>query len=257
MTEKQDNQELLEIDLFRLLQVIWQKMWLVVLAAVVFGGAAFAGTYYMITPIYQSSVKLYVNNSSINIGSAKYSISSSELSAAQSLVDTYLVILETRTTLNEVILQSGCGYSYNELKNKISASAVNGTEIFEIIVSDPDPDMAVTLANTIANVLPDKIANIVDGSSVRVVDRAVRATNMSSPDYAKNTVVGAMLGIILIVIILILREMFDKIIHNEDSLHQNYDIPVLAVIPDILEYEKGNTYSDIYYAGNTAKRGNV
>lgn len=257
MTEKQENQEIVEIDLIKLLQVIWKKLWLVVLAAIVFAGAAFAGTYYLITPIYQSSVKMYVNNSSINIGSTKYSISSSELSAAQTLVDTYLVILKTRTTLNEVILQSGCGYNYNELKNNITSSALNGTEIFEIIVADPDPDMAVTLANTIADVLPDKISNIVAGSSVRVVDRAVRATDMSSPDYAKNTVVGAMLGIVLIVMILVLREMFEKTIHNEDSLHQDYDIPVLAVIPDILEYEKSNTYTDIDYARSTAKRGNV
>ena len=52
----------------------------------------------------------------------------------------------------------------------ITASAVNGTEIFEIVVTNPDNQKAELIANTIADVLPKKIANIVEGSSVRIVD---------------------------------------------------------------------------------------
>ena len=47
----------------------------------------------------------------------------------------------------------------------ITASAVNGTEIFEIVVTNPDNQKAELIANTIADVLPKKIANIVEGSS--------------------------------------------------------------------------------------------
>ena len=68
----------------------------------------------MIPPKYQASALLYVNNSSISVGST--SISLSDLSASQTLVDTYIAILKTRLTLDEVAVQAGLDYEYEELE---------------------------------------------------------------------------------------------------------------------------------------------
>lgn len=47
---------------------------------------------------------MYVNNSSISVGSTQVNLS--DLTAAQSLVETYMVILKTRGTLEEVIKEA-------------------------------------------------------------------------------------------------------------------------------------------------------
>lgn len=242
MKEKRD---VVEIDLKQLLQVLCKKLWIIALSVLLFGGAAFAFTHYFVTPLYQSSVKLYVNNSSITLGSTEFSISSSELTAAQSLVDTYIVILNTRLTLTEVIKEAGLNCSVDELEDMMSASAVNGTEIFEVVVTSDKPRESEKIANTIARVLPEKIAGIVDGSSVRVVDYAVVATKFSSPHYSLNAVVGALLGLVLSTAVIIIRDVFDDAVRSEEYLMQSYDIPVLAVIPDI-NAKKSNTTYDIY-----------
>ena len=177
---------------------------------------------------------------------ARLSISASELTAAKSLVDTYIVILNTRATLEEVISRSGVSATYEELRERVSAASVNGTEIFYINVTSPDPAEARLLANTIADVLPSKISAVVDGSSVRIVDYAVQPTRRSSPSYVGAAAKGMLLGMILASALVIFLDLTDEQIHDADYLAKTYpDIPVLAVIPNLLagESERYSNYS--------------
>lgn len=238
--EKKDDY--MEIDLLRLFGALWRKAWAIVLAAVIFGGCALAYTVFMVQPLYKSRTLLYVNNSAISVGDAKLSISQGELTAAQSLVDTYSVILKTRTTLEEVIQQAGLNYTYEELVKMISAASVNSTEIFYIEVTSPSPTEAELIANTIGRVLPGKIASIVDGSSVRIVDTAVVPAHKSSPSLTKNTAMGILLGVVLMCGIIVIAELRDTLIHDPDYLLQTYDIPVLAVVPDLMAADKRGGY---------------
>ena len=132
----------------------------------------------------------------------------------------------------------------------ISASSVNGTEIFRITVTSPDPAEAAKIANTITEVLPEKIADIVDGSSVRTVDFAVTPTVKSSPSITKYTAVGMVIGFILSAGFIVLFELLDDKIHDSDYLTSTYDIPVLAEIPDLQSSGRSyghKGYSDKYY----------
>lgn len=236
------NDDEMEIDLLKLARALWRKAWAIVLAAVVFGGAALVFTAFFVTPLYRAEALMYVNSSDISIGGAKVSISQGELTAAQSLVKTYAVILNTRTTLNDVIEQSGVSYTYEELEAMISAESVNSTEVFSITVTSPDPKEAELLANTIVKILPEKIAAIVEGSSARIVDYAVEPSRRASPNITKITLVGAFLGLVLACGVIVVLELMDEQIHDTDYLIQTYDIPVLAVIPDLLSTKSANDY---------------
>ena len=115
---------------------------------------------------------MYVNNSSISVGSTQVNLS--DLTAAQSLVETYMVILKTRGTLEEVIKEANLPYDYEQLSGMIEAGAVNSTEVFSISVTSASPEEAEKIANTIAELLPNRIADIVEGSSVRCRPRKLR-----------------------------------------------------------------------------------
>lgn len=220
-----------EIDLLHLIKVLWHRAWVIVLVMLLCGGSVFAYTYYLVTPLYESSALMYVNNSSITVGST--SVSLSDLSASQSLVETYIVILKTRLTLNEVIDQAQVDYTYEELLEMIDAAPVNETEIFKITVTSPDPAEAEKIANMIVKVLPQKISEIMDGSSVRTVDFAVRPDRKSSPSFTKNVALGLVLGFILSCGALILMDLLDEQIRDEEYLSQTYDLPVLVIVPDL------------------------
>ena len=246
----------IEIDLLQLFRALWRNALVIILVAILLGGLAFGGTYMFISPKYQATAMMYVNNSTVSVGSTNFSITSGELSAAQTLVDTYIVILNTRTTLDEIIEESGIPYTVDQLKAKkmISASAVKGTGVFSVTVTSESPTEAELIANTIAKVLPERIADIIEGSDVRIVDYAIVPAHRSSPSYTKNTAIGGLLGAVLVAGIICLKEIFgaeaDVLIHSSDDLTEMFpDVPVLAVIPDMrASGRKGyySAYSDYY-----------
>ena len=222
------------IDLLRLAKALWRRAWAIVLALILGAGLAYAYTIFMITPLYQANALMYVNNSDFSVGNTKVSITSSDISAAQSLVDTYVIIMSARPTLEEVIEKAGVSYSYEELREMVSASAVNGTEIFQITVTSPNPEEATLLVNTIATVLPDNISSVIEGCSVRIVENAVVSTVPVSPDVRKNITIGGLAAVVLCCAILVLLELLNDKICDEDDLRQVSDLPILAGIPELL-----------------------
>ena len=116
---KIDRNEEIEIDIQRLFSILWDKLWLILVAAVTGALATFLVTFFMITPKYESSAMFYVNNNSLSVGDASFSISSSDITASKSLVDSYIVILQTRETLNDVMDYAGVDYSYESIKKML------------------------------------------------------------------------------------------------------------------------------------------
>ena len=248
-----DNNGETVIDLIELLGVFIKKIWLVIILTLLGAGIAFGYSFFFIKPLYKSSALMYVNNSDISVGNTSFTISSAQLSAAKSLVDTYSVILESRSVINDVIRLSGVNYTYEQMASMVEAKAIDNTEVFKITVTSTDPKEAEMLANMYANVLPEKITNIVNGSDVKVVDYAVVASHRSSPSYTKNTAIGALLGFVLAAAIIVISYLRDDIIHTEDYLTTTYpNIPLLTVVPDLIA-SRSNGYG--YYSYGVRKSG--
>ena len=235
-TQNPNNNEMV-IDLVQLAKALWHRAWAIVLAMVIFGGAAFGYARFLITPLYQASAMMYVNNSSINVGSTQVDLS--DLSAAQSLVETYIVILKTRGTLEQVIEQENLSYDYETLSDMIEAGAVNSTEIQ---VTSADPEEAERIANCIAELLPGRISEIVEGSSVKIVDYAIVPSHKSSPSISRYTLLGLLLGAVVSCGIIVLMELFDEQIRDEDYVRQTFDLPLLAAVPDLTGKGAGDSY---------------
>ena len=239
ITEK--NEEI-EIDLSRLLGAVLNKAWLIGIVAVVCAVVTFLGTLFFVTPLYQSSAMFYVNNSALSLGEASLSISSADISASRGLVKSYIVILKTRESLNDVIDYAGVDLTYGQLKGMISAAAVDSTEIFQVVVTSPDPKEAEQLADAIAYILPKRISSIIEGTSAKVVDSAVLPSRPSSPNYTKNAMIGFLLGLMATVAIIVLRDLFDITVRTEEDVERGCKHPVLASVPDMGAPGKGGYY---------------
>lgn len=236
------------LDVVQIGKTLWKKIWVIFTAGVLAAVLFFSYSFFLVTPKYSSSVQLYVN-STVSVGN----LSTSVLTAARDLVKTYISILNTRTTIEKVAEEAGVDYSYGQLKSMISASAVSETEIFQITVTARDPREAAKIANTIADVLPDRVADIIDGCSVRLVDSAVVSTSKVSPNIVKNTGIGFLIGILLACGIIIVMFLLDDTIYSEEYLLRTYDIPVLAKIPNLLEDEKDRYGYKKYYQSESVQ----
>ena len=221
------------IDLGRILHVLWKYVVIILIVGILFAALLFFYAQMFVTPMYEANALFYVNNSTFSLSSA-VRISTGELNAASDLVDTYVAILQSRANMELVIAESGVNYSYEDLREMVSAKAINSTGLFQVTVRSSNPEEARALANVIAVILPDKIADIVANSSVEVVDYAVTPHSRVSPSYYKYAAVGLLMGIVFSSAIVLLIDYFDDVIHDEDYLLQNFDAPILATIPDLM-----------------------
>lgn len=246
----QKERDMIEIDLLKLVLILWRKAWAIILSAIIMGGIAFGVTYNFIAPEYEASIKVYVNNTN---QANTTTLTQSDLYVAKQLVSTYIVTLESRTTLNQIITEAGLDYDAEELEKMISAAAINDTEVFEVTVTSEDAKEAALIANTIADILPSRITEIVENSSVRIVDYAIINEEPVSPSYVKNVAIGVMAGIVVSVALIFLQFVLDNKIHSEEYLIEHYKYPILAVIPDLNTNSKQKYYKKkkSYYS-NTA-----
>ncbi len=247
----QKERDMVEIDLLKLVLVLWRKAWAIILSAIIMGGIAFGVTYNFIAPEYEASIKVYVNNAN---QSSTNTLTQSDLVVAKQLVETYIVTLKSRTTLNQIITEASLDYDSEELEEMISASAINDTEVFEVTVTSEDAKEAALIANTIAEILPNRITEIVENSSVRIVDYAIIDEEPVSPSYVKNVAIGAMAGVVIAAALIFLQFVLDNKIHSEEYLVEHYKYPILAVIPDLNTNTKQKYYKrkKSYYNGTTS-----
>ena len=196
----------------------------------------------------------YVNNTSLSLGETSLSITSSDISASKSLVNTYIVILNTRETLNDVIDYSGVDLNYSQIKGMVSAEAVDATQVFRVTVTGSDPVEAQKIADAIAHILPKRISSIIEGTSAQIVDSAVVPSRPSSPSYTKNTMIGFVLGFAVTAAIIVLRELFNVTIRTEEDVERGCKHPVLAAVPDMGAPSKGGYYRYGYGYGYGQKK---
>ena len=112
---------------------------------------------------------------------------------------------------------------------------------------------AEVIANSIAKILPDKIADIVDGSSVRIVDHAIVPSEKVSPNITKMTAIGCFVGVFIAATIIVVLTLLDTKIHDEEYLLQTYNLPVLAVVPNLYRVNESSSYYGTYGSSKKEK----
>lgn len=251
-----ENRDGYEIDLQKLLIAYLQKWWLILLCTVAVAAAAFVVTKNFITPLYQSNVMIYVNN--IRADQQIESVTNANLATSQRLVGTYINIIKSDTVLGKVADASGMDITAAGIRAIMSAEQVEETELFKVIITHEDPAVAAQLANAVAKVAPAEIEEFVEGSSTKIVDYAKVAQAPSSPNVARNMLLGALIGCVLAIGWVTVLFLLDVRIKDEEDLVVLANYPVLGQIPEFVtegSRRKGGYSKKAYEVGAATKRG--
>lgn len=222
--------EHVEIDIRALMKALMKKAWIIVLCAVIAGAAFLGYTVAFVTPMYQADITFYVNN-----GNKGGSVDSADLAVSLKLVNTYVNILKSDNVLEKVIETTGLDITTEKVRGMLTAEVVDETEMFEVRVLSPDPEMSQKIANAIADVAPIAISAIINGSNATPVDYAKLPTSRHSPSYTRNTVIGVIIGVIGAVLVIVLQMLLDVHIKTEEDLTKICPIPVVGMIPDVAD----------------------
>jgi succinoglycan biosynthesis transport protein ExoP len=132
------------VELWEILQIIWKRLWLIVLGTLLISGATFVMSENM-TPVYQAKVTMMVNQST-NAPFLNYT----SLMTGENLALTYSKLLKTRPLLEIVIANLNLELSPDDLvEDKIDTNLIPETQLLELTVEDADAQRASDIANEI------------------------------------------------------------------------------------------------------------
>ena len=216
-----------EIDLLELAGVLWNKILFIMIGFVIGAMIAFGITKFLITPLYKAQSTIYVFTKSTSITSM------ADINIGSALTVDFKYVGTTRDVIEAAIKELGMTTTYEDLVKSIAITNPSNSRLLEITVTDPDPVAAANISNTVADCLRERIADVMDTDKPSMVQRAVVPTKKSSPSTSKNTVIGALVGALLVSAVVIIRYLMDDTIKDEDDVQQYLQLNTLASFPYI------------------------
>ncbi len=217
----------IEIDLLDLFSYYRRKIIWIAGAFII--GALISGlfTQFVITPRYTATSTMYMVSSSS--GSA---VDLSDLTIGQSLSSDYVELVKTRPIVEDVIKELKLDYKYEDLVEMMDISVVTDTRILKINVTSEDPEEAAAIANSLAMKAEKELPNLMDTPKPHIAETAIVPVNHSYPSLTKNTMIGALLLMLLTLAVLTVMYLMDDTIKSAEELEKVFGIMPLTVIPE-------------------------
>lgn len=222
-----ENEEYDTIDLLEVLNAVRQHIAVLILCTLAAAIAGFAVSKFLLTPQYESSALMIVNTRQDN----STNVTSDQINSATKLVSTYSIIIKSDTVLQQVINDLGLNLTYDELKDRVTVSAVDDTQVMKITVRSNNPEWARQVCDDITVVSPNVILEAVEAGSVKVISQASYTDEAVSPNTKKNTLLGAVIGLVLCLGVILLQVLLDNKINTEEDVAKYLDMTVVGVIP--------------------------
>ena len=216
-----------EIDLKELLYMMRIRWWIIGLVFIMAVTASAYVSFQVLEPVYASRTSLFVGKEETNIGP----VSLSDLNLGQSLVSDYREIIRSRLVAREAIEELNLDMPISSFQSRININTVSDARVFSIGFESTDPQLAADAANTLAAILIDKAAEIIEIDSVQVIDHAEVPINPIKPNKTMNLAIAGVLGIMLGVFLVFLLEYLDHTIKSEKDVEKYLGLPLLGGIP--------------------------
>ena len=218
----------IEIDVLYLLRKLWIKKFFIVFVGLLVGTIALLGSVFFIKPKYTSTTRIYVVSRSSDT-----SLTNQDLQAGSYLVNDYKEVITSSEVLSSVIDQEKLSMSTGELSKEIAVTIPTDTRVISISVTDTDAQRACDIANTVREVAAEKIKAVTKVDDVTTLESATKPSHPSSPNVKKNAAIGALAGVFLAVVGILVAEVLDDRVRRPEDIEETLGMTLLGVVPDI------------------------
>ncbi len=220
------------ISLQDLVKTLRKRLVLIISAVILAVTIAGVVSYLFLTPIYQASTQILVNQEK-----SEQQFNSQDIQTNLQLINTYNVIIKSPAILSKVIENLDLDTTPAGLNTKITVNSAQNSQVLNISVEDPEPYVAVDIANTTAEVFQEEIQKLMNVDNVNILSPAVLAENPSpiKPDPILNMAIAAVIGLMLGVGIAFLLEYLDTTVKTEQDAEELLGLPILGLIGTISE----------------------
>lgn len=215
-----------DIDLLELFFRLLER-WKIILAGAVAGTIIMSiVSFFLLTPLYQATSKLYVMSSSDS------AVNLSDLQIGSYLTSDYKEVFKTWEVHEQVIQNLELPYTYEELEEDIlTISNPSDTRILYITATTDDPQLSTNIANEYALVARQYISRTMSTDEPNIMSVALKPAKPVKPNKTLLIILGFVLGGGLMMGIFTVRFIMDDKLKTADDISKYVDIPTLAIVP--------------------------
>ena len=205
-----------EISLVEVFDIIKKNFRYIVLATLATTVIAAIYTMFLVTPMYQSSTEMLVTQSS----SENTMVSQSDINTSISLINTYEDIIRNNVILDPVIDDLDSDMTTGALRESITVQSQANSQVFSIRVEHENPYQAAEIANTTAGIFQERIFDIMNVDNVTIISEATPNLSPASPNNLLNIIIGFLLGAMIGVGLIFLKELTDTTVKSEEYVEK-------------------------------------
>lgn len=217
----QSNKEFIIQDYLNLLKKY--RLWIII-STVLMACALCAFKYMTYNPQYTAQTSILITSDLEEEGNSK---TSSDYNVNSNILMTFSEVINSQTLQSKVrdeLQTDNLGY--------ISVSNSSGS-VIRISVVHTDPAMAALIANTTGQVFNDMVHEMMSDISLTTLDPAVIPQFTEGIGLVKFIVIGAAIGFVLVIGVILLIEMLDNTLKLPKDVEKEIQIPILGAIPDV------------------------
>lgn len=221
----ENTNEDIEIDLVDLFYLIRARLAVIILSGILCATVVGLLSSFLITPQYKSTTQLYILSKSTSLTSL------ADIQLGSQLTQDYMVMVKSRTVVNQVIKDLDLDMKYGQLVNTITVTNPSNTRILEITCQYPNAFMAKKIVDKFADVSKTRIAQIMDSDEPTIIDQGYASLVPSSPNNKKNIAIGGLIGVFLAAAVVIILHLMDDTIKTSEDITKYLGLSTLGLIP--------------------------
>lgn len=231
---EQQKNDVLEIDIGRLLQTVWQlakRFWLLILLMVALFAAAVAFVMQKnYTPSYKAycTFAVHVNtNASLTDTNSLYSVYYDQDLAAH-LDATFSYLVNGGFLLDDIKEYMGT----KTIDGTIHASSIEGSNIFILTTYSSAPEKAGALLDALMAVYYDDARFVVGDMVTEVIEGPIISqTPHNAPNRVKGIILSVILGLVLSASVLVVYALLRRTVMKPSDLEAHLNMQCFGVVP--------------------------
>lgn len=213
------------LDLSKIFGILRKNLKLLIILPIICLLISVLLTFLFLDDKYRASTQVLVNQKE-----SDSQMLAQEVQSNIQLVNTYAEIVKSPRILEKVAKELNGNYSASEILNMISVSNEAESQVLNIDVESKSSNDSEKIANKIADVFSKEVPDIMSVDNVSILSKANETGHKVGPKPLINIVMGIIVGLIISILIIFIKELFDKRIKSEEDVENELELPVLGSI---------------------------
>ncbi|RYL95176.1 capsule biosynthesis protein [Sporolactobacillus sp. THM7-4] len=242
------------ISLKEIFQTLKKRISLIVTITFLAVAVSALVTYFLMTPKYDASTQILVNQSNENNTNL---YSNNAVQTNVQLVNTYSVIINNPSVLNQVIRKLHLDMTADQLKGMLTVNTEQNSQVFTLTAETDSPSQSVKIVNGVARAFKAQVQKVMNVNNVSILSPANVASSSDpvKPKPTINIAIAFVVGLMVSVGIAFLLEYLDNTIKTEEDIEQILELPVLGAISEFKDHHDNRSRTAAHETGHRHLRG--